>query len=326
MSAERDAAATCSVVMYHYVRDVQKTAYPGIKALSVEHFEQQLDWLTSHYRIIDYPTFHAAVVGDLVLDHPTAILTFDDGLTDHYETVLPRLRQRGLTGVFYVPTGCFDERRMLNVHKIHYLLSFLGAELLRDEVTAAFERRPGQVRDVTKATNGYRFEDSPDAAVKRLLNYEVRYEVADAVLSELFAKHLGDERESAAELYCSKAMLKEMADAGMTLGGHTRNHRVLSRLSPDEQRREVAGVPAMIGDLCGQRLVPFCFPYGLAGTYGTETLRAIEEEGYASAVTIVAEPVRFGQAQRFELPRLDTRDIEDVRLAEKGAEKVAVGG
>jgi peptidoglycan/xylan/chitin deacetylase (PgdA/CDA1 family) len=36
---------------------------------------------------------------------PRAILTFDDGLSSHYERVLPALLERGLTATFFVTTG-----------------------------------------------------------------------------------------------------------------------------------------------------------------------------------------------------------------------------
>jgi peptidoglycan/xylan/chitin deacetylase (PgdA/CDA1 family) len=310
--------ADCSVVMYHYVRDVQGTAFADMKVLPVEKFRTQLDWIAAHYEIIDYRTFQAALFGKLTLPRATALLTFDDGLIEHYQTVFPLLKERGLSGVFCVPTGSLNRLQMLNVHRIHFLLAYLGPERLRDEVAGALKDRPGELSDgPANFENLYRFETSPDGAVKRLLNYELRQEVADELLTVLFERFLGDEQEWAQQLYCSRRMLKEMAAGGMTLGGHTIHHRVLSRLSAARQREEVAQAPALIRGLCGQQDVPFCFPYGLIGTYGPETLAALEAEGYATAFTIVPAPVVFETAQRFELSRLDTVDIEALRAAEQ---------
>ena len=43
----------CTIVFYHYVRDVERTPFPGIKALSVAGFAAQLDWLQARYDVID---------------------------------------------------------------------------------------------------------------------------------------------------------------------------------------------------------------------------------------------------------------------------------
>ena len=87
---------TCLVVMYHYVRDSAATPFPAIRALPPALFEQQLDWLQREYHLVDIDALSAAVAGRGVLPANAALLTFDDGLVDHYQVVVPILRQRGL--------------------------------------------------------------------------------------------------------------------------------------------------------------------------------------------------------------------------------------
>src|SRR3990167_5311279 len=89
----------CAVVMYHYIRDADDSPFRGIYALSTMDFQRQLDWFTERYRIIHYDEFVAAVQGKHSFNEPAALLTFDDGLLDHYITVFPILRDRGLSGV-----------------------------------------------------------------------------------------------------------------------------------------------------------------------------------------------------------------------------------
>ena len=54
------------------------------------------------------------------------LLTFDDGLRDHRDFVLPVLRERGLFGVFYVASGPAITGRILDVHKVHLVLGRMG--------------------------------------------------------------------------------------------------------------------------------------------------------------------------------------------------------
>ena len=41
-----------TIVMYHYVRPIAKSEYPGIKGLELEAFKRQLDYLENNYSII----------------------------------------------------------------------------------------------------------------------------------------------------------------------------------------------------------------------------------------------------------------------------------
>ena len=54
------------------------------------------------------------------------LLTFDDGLRDHRDFVLPVLQERGLFGLFYVPSGPAITGRILDVHKVHLAVGRMG--------------------------------------------------------------------------------------------------------------------------------------------------------------------------------------------------------
>ena len=53
---------------------------------------------------------------------------------DHYTYVLPELERRGLWGLFYVPTGMYGRRKLLDVHRIHCLLGRFGGQAMIDAV------------------------------------------------------------------------------------------------------------------------------------------------------------------------------------------------
>jgi hypothetical protein len=163
----------------------------------------------------------------------------------------------------------------------------------------------------------YRYDEAPDVRIKRILNYEVPYPVADRVLSSLFERHIGDSEVFARGLYLSASQVREMARGGMTFGFHTESHPVLSRLDREQQRAELGGGTARIRELTGQRTVSFCYPYGFPHTYNGDTLQTLEECGYSMAFNTVRREAIIGREPRFELPRFDTRDV--ARLHEVGA-------
>jgi peptidoglycan/xylan/chitin deacetylase (PgdA/CDA1 family) len=310
----------CTSVFYHYVRDVERTPFPDIKALSVAGFTAQIDWLQARFDIIDGATFERAVLSGTGFDRPTALLTFDDGFVDHHQHVFPILRDRGLGGIFFVAGRTLDrDPVLLNVHKTHFLLSHLGASRFTEEVAAALEAE-GVDAGVSKHREGvYRYDEAPDVRIKRILNYEAPYPVADRVLAAMFTRHIGDSGAFARQLYLSAAQIGEMARGGMTFGFHTETHPVLSRLDAAAQRAEVCNGPRLISELTGQRTASFCYPYGFSHTYNADTLSVLAECGYSMAFNTVRREIAFGQEQRYELPRFDTRDVARTHEVPAGA-------
>jgi peptidoglycan/xylan/chitin deacetylase (PgdA/CDA1 family) len=274
--------------MYHYVRDPGATRFPGIRALPPALFEQQLDWLEAHHTLVTPERFQDAVDGRAPLPPNAALLTFDDGFIDHYETVFPILRARGLSGIFFASYVASGPRPMLlGVHKTHCLLGALGPETFGRAVLE--ECRMSLSRDAAHAGVFGRdpWEDVGERAIKHLLNYELPYGDADRVLDDLFARHIGDAAVIARAFYLDEQMMAEMARGGMVFGYHTRTHRMLSRLSTDEQEAELRDGAAWIRAITGQVHVPFCYPWGGRGTYTAETIRILRDTGYALAFNTV---------------------------------------
>ena len=298
-------ASGCCVVFYHYVRD---STSRGIRALSPADFRRQLDWLAEQADIIDCDTFAHAVRERRPLARPSVLLTFDDGLTDHGDVVFSELTRRGLSGVFFLNGGALDEPPVLmNVHRTHLLLDALGADGLRTALHASIDRAIETGR--LSSADVYRYDGEPEQDVKRLLNYELPYDETDRVLAALFAEHCGDETTAARRFYLSPDDVTRMARSGMTFGYHTRRHRVLSRLTESDLHDELASGVSLVRQLTGQAEVPFCFPYGHRLTYSDAALALLDTLGYSMAFTTVRRVARPEADPKFELPRLDTRDV-----------------
>ena len=43
---------SCTIVMYHYVRELKHTRYPEIKGLDLNLFRQQIEFFKANYNII----------------------------------------------------------------------------------------------------------------------------------------------------------------------------------------------------------------------------------------------------------------------------------
>jgi peptidoglycan/xylan/chitin deacetylase (PgdA/CDA1 family) len=215
----------------------------------------------------------------------------------------------------FCSSGPLVEGRMLNVHRGHLLQARLGAARFRDEFERALEAcGPVALEPVERL--GLRdlhvYDDPPTRRFKTLLNFEVPYARLDAILARMFERFVGDEREVVPKVYMSADDLRRCLDAGLELGGHGHRHRVLSRLTEEEQREEIAVPADYFRAAFGLSGMPWAYPWGFAGTWTATTARLLEDAGFACAATMVRAIVKPPDLQsRWELPRFDVKDVFD---------------
>src|SRR5512142_2007037 len=124
-----------TVLMYHYVRDPGDAAErgSGICGLARAGFQAQLDRLGRTYQMLTWLDVREALETGRPLPPDGCLLTFDDGVCDHFLNVFPALRQRGLSGLFF-PLAREPGDGLALGHKLHYLLAQLGLARLRQEL------------------------------------------------------------------------------------------------------------------------------------------------------------------------------------------------
>ncbi len=268
-------------VMYHYVRPVPDDL-PFFRYMHIDQFRRQLDWLGANLGFVARDDFDRA----LETGRPArgVVLTFDDALSDHGAFVMPELERRGLWGIFYVPTGMYESGRLLDVHRIHYVLGRVGGaramEMLRgwlvDEMTS-----PAEAERFRGHTYQGQDNDAATGDFKRALNYEVLAAHRSTLLDRFMTELLGDggERELVHRYYVSTSVLRAMARAGMEIGSHSVTHASMARLSVDQQRDEIARSLDFLEDAIGVRPRTFCYPFGGAHNFTADTQRLLAESG-----------------------------------------------
>lgn len=298
-------------VMYHYVRPGPDGPPFEYYYLGLEDFRRQLDHFQSEYELVDREVFLGAVAGRTEPPDDGVILTFDDGLVDHYEHVLPELRARGLWGLFFVPGPLGEDA--LPVHRIHTLLGTADA--------TAIDAALRETVDLDDVREGYgeAFErmyadmdsDAATARIKETLNYLLPYDRLPAVLSGLEERFL-DYPVVTEDLYLSGEQIGALSDAGMLVGGHTVRHRVLSRLPPADQRSEIEQSLAYVEEAAGQQPVrSFAYPYGDPETFDKETVSALRAVGCDVAFTTEPRDIAAGafETAPLQLPRWDCNEF-----------------
>jgi len=266
--------------MYHYVRTAPE-GLPYFRYLHVDDFRKQLDFLAQTDRFISKNEF-AAILKSGTAPKDGIILTFDDATKDHVDYVVPELKKRGLWGIFYVPTGMYETGKMLDVHRIHYLMGKYGGvtilEKLNDMVVPEMIQKD-KYAEFKEKTYPHQDNDAATMEAKRILNYYLLYEYREKILDDLMREN-GDEAAFVHEYYVTPDEMVSMSENGMTIGSHTVTHPVLSKLSVAEQKAEIINSFAYLEKVTGGLdLKTFCYPYGRSVTYTQETKNILSEIG-----------------------------------------------
>jgi peptidoglycan/xylan/chitin deacetylase (PgdA/CDA1 family) len=279
--------------MYHYVRDGAR-----VHARTVDEFHAQLEHIARNHTVVDLET-----VRSRAWPEDACLLTFDDGLVEHLEVVVPALARRGLTGVFCPPGASVLERRVLDVQKSQFVLA-------ASDDHEALARRIFELAPDARALEvplAHRYDPPETVLVKRLLQDALPEEERRRVLDTLFAELVADDERAFADgLYLDLEGVRELLAFGMEVAAHGWEHRRLALLDEEGQRDEIDGSLRLL-EATGAPTEAWamCFAYG---SRDESSLRLLRERG--CAVGLTTEPrVATSEDDLLELPRLDTNDL-----------------
>ena len=308
-------AGKLTIVMYHYVRPLKRTRFPGIKGLDLDLFEEQLGYLERHYSLITMEQLIDAIDGVGELPPRPALLTFDDGYLDHYAYVFPKLAERKFQGSFFPPACSAIDRKVLDVNKIHFTLA---SNVDPDDLVAMIEKtcqeraREFGLHALEHYRENYMVGNFLDPAgvnyVKLMLQHALPLALRRELIDQLFRRYVtSDEPAFASELYATVEQLRLMRSCGMHIGSHGNLHQWLGHLSREEQETDIDGSLALLDTVgAAPAYRSMCYPYG---SYNADTVSAISSRGFKLALTTEVALSETSAAARFHLPRLDTNHL-----------------
>ena len=313
-----------TVVMYHYVRDLKNSRYPNIKGLDIEKFKKQIKFFKENYnfvRIEDLIEYYKNPK-EKELPEKAILLTFDDGYKDHYNYVLPVLLENNIQGSFYIPTKCFQDKKVLDVNKIHFILeSCIGKE---EKILKEIEEYLEMNRDsrISLSYNDYfkeyavdsRFDKKEVIFIKRMLQVVLPEDYREKLVDILFKKYvctIGDkiisERAFWEELYLTPEQIRMMEKLGMHIGFHSHNHVWLNSLSKEEQEFQIKSSINYFKEIgVKTEKMTLSYPYG---GYNEESVELIKKYEIPLAFTTKVAIADLDKDEDYALPRLDTNDF-----------------
>jgi len=304
-----------SILMYHYVRELEHSRYPKINGLSIDLFKEQLKFIMKYYHIISMEEVIASVKSGQQLPPTALILTFDDGYIDHFINVFPILNDLKIQGSFFVPAKAILEHKVLGINKLHFILASVEDELklvkeifsMLAEVRSEYSLKDNKYYFQKLAKAG-RFDSREVVFMKTILQRELPERLRKDILNRLFNKYVTvDEHAFSMELYVSLKQLKYMRENGMYIGSHSYDHYWLNALEINDQEREIDMSLRFLQEI-GSNLNDWaiCYPHG---AYNNSLLSILNRKGCKVGLSTRVGIADLSVDNPLTLPRLNTNDL-----------------
>jgi peptidoglycan/xylan/chitin deacetylase (PgdA/CDA1 family) len=270
-----------TVLAYHRVVDYSSAGFdaylPNVSANPVE-FMAQMEYVQARYDVIDIGHLISWLKGDRELPARPLLITFDDGYRDNYEHAFPILRQRGMPVLMFITTDFIGRSR----------------PFYWDQLARAFRH----TRKSTVSIEGlgvFRWTDSKQRAramheIIRKLKLLPNQEKERFVGLILEALETNSHPAYGKSLAMDWDQIREMAANGVSIGGHTHTHPILTRIPLEQARDEIRTCMAMIETEIGQPASTFAYTNGLEADFNQEHERILEEIGVQVAFSLIPGP------------------------------------
>ena len=253
---------TTFVLTYHRVLEkwepLPDYSQPGM-VVTRATFERQLSFLERRFDIVPL----GALLDDAAATptrRPRCVITFDDGWRDNYELAFPLIRKHNLPATIFLTTDFIGtERAFWHTELIYLLLNCPRAVAEAAERSALPPALQEKLR-ACAAAGGVSGAAAVDALIERLK--AACDEPVIAELVETFLRTAGLRRPLVPErrFFLDWNQVRDMAAHGFEIGSHGCTHRIMTRLSHDEARREFVQSKAEIESQVGRTVEHFAFP------------------------------------------------------------------
>lgn len=258
---------------YHRVGDKENTKFdPNVFSCTSSQFEKHIEFIKNNFKVLSINDVVNVINSKEAFKEKCALITFDDGYVDNYNTVFPILKRHQLPATFFIPT------------------QFIGSSLIPwwDELAHVLRKSSVdkiQLDDWNEAVViDHKNIGKTIRSVSRLLKLEKETVMQTKLDSVRTALKLNEETNNEdIQLFMNWSMVNEMHEAGMDIGSHSCTHQILSHLTYEQQNEEISGSRNIIRSQIGHNVESFAYPVGGYDAYNDNTIELVKESGYSLA-------------------------------------------
>jgi len=253
-------------VCYHYIREDKQDVFPRILGTTKKDFEEHLRMMKRDFSIINL-----AEVKDFFLNKkdqgfkdPGMLITFDDGLSDHYHAA-KILSDNDIQGVFFIPTCIFEEKLPANPMIIHYTIAEFGVKKFIDEFISILEKRGLQINEYEKIFSGKKDVWNKIDDIKEIFKYKLEMRLSREILIEIYNNiFLEKYPDAMSKIHLTENQVKDMLEMGHAVGTHTHTHVSVksSNLSKDDFFEEIIKPKTILEQKFQINVDSLSYPFG----------------------------------------------------------------
>lgn len=255
---------------YHYIRPSQtEDRFPKILGSTEDDFRAHLGMLKNKFQIISLDEARQFSRGNF--SFPTGkyglLLTFDDGLSDHYR-VAEILAEEGLRGAFFIPTCVLQDRLPANPTIIHYAIAIYRIDGFLKAYREALEHMHMPVGEYD-----IRFEKGKDdpwkkiAEIKAAFKYKFAHPVARDILLTVYGQLLEKGTHGVMQLmHLEEEQVRSILAMGHAVGAHSHTHLSVGaqELSEENFIREIITPRRYLEETFSVPVYAMSYPFGTA--------------------------------------------------------------
>ena len=113
-----------SILAYHSIQPLQNNYpfNPEIISAEPETFRKQMAFVKKYFNVINFKQLHEIYQNNQQLPPNSLIITFDDGYSDNFGTMLPILEEFDLTACVYISTNYINENHVFWFDEVAFIL------------------------------------------------------------------------------------------------------------------------------------------------------------------------------------------------------------
>ncbi len=264
----RDSKPGILIVNHHRIGAPHETCFDrDLFSATVDELDAQIQYFKRRAPIVCGDELENLVSGKTPIKRLNVAFTFDDGYLDNYTKAFDVFRSTGTTAAFFLVSDYVGTATVPWWDEIAYRVR----NTKRTEINLEYPA------PLTLSLNGNR-----ETSIMRVLQH---YKRADCVCGEKFMSEI--RRETDCELpgvqrrFLNWNEAREMRDAGMTIGSHTRSHAILGRLSSESQKQELHDSKKEIERQLGSKVIALAYPVGAKDCFSDVTEQIAISCGYS---------------------------------------------
>jgi len=279
-----------SILIFHRVLEKRDPLSPS--GVTHDDFEWQMRLLSKHFNVVPLK-IAVARLAEGTLDPRSVSITFDDGYADNYSMAFPILKKYGLHATFFIATGFLD-----------------GGIMFNDVISESIRGTKKQSVDASSFGLGSLDLESLDGRITAISQFQkaFKYMSLDDREEALGKLNRLLKIDSFPELMMTSRQVRDLGQHGMSLGGHTKNHPILSVEKSHIAGEEIVGGIHDLEGIAQCKVDAFAYPNGIPDTdFNNGHIDILKSHGVRLALS-TAHGVANNSTNLYLLPRFTPWD------------------